>query len=626
MGRPVSRGLGLLGLGLGLGSHSELVGAVSFLRPHWKLGVAAFAGNLTGALLEGAALTLFAASIQSLIGDTDASLAQSLGAIGRLLDGLFGALEGRARFFALILSAVGLVATRGALVLGAQVAWSVIYVRVFRTVWRRLFAQFMTMSYASVSRYKIGDLSQYVWDTKSINDLLHQFNLLIGVVLLAGVYLAVMLWLSWQMTLFALLGMAVLAFGINGLLRRVQDAAERFVPARVEMGSQATEMLMAQREVRLFSREDEALARVDVSLGEAMLQTRRRMVLMAAVRPIMETMAVASVAAFLIIGSYLMGGLDRNSSLPALITFVAVIYRLLPQIGGVNQHRASILNLRPVVGRVLGMLRTDDKEYLTDGDRAFAGVRDAIRFEDVCLRYTDGERPALDDLDLVIPARSMTALVGVSGAGKSSIADLLVRLYDPTAGRITVDGVDIREFKVAEWRGSIGVVSQDAVILNDTVANNIGFGKVDASREDVERAARLAMAHEFIQSLEKGYETILGERGYRLSGGQRQRIAIARALVRDPGTLILDEATSSLDSESERSIGRAMEGIRRERTLLVIAHRLSTVRNADQIIVVEEGSVVQRGTHEELLKAGGRYADLWAIQTSSNDLPGRSGS
>jgi len=206
------------------------------------------------------------------------------------------------------------------------------------------------------------------------------------------------------------------------------------------------------------------------------------------------------------------------------------------------------------------------------------------------------------------------ALVGPSGAGKSTIVDLLARFYDPTGGRITVDGVDLNEFNIRSLRSRLGIVTQEAILFHDTVRANIAYGREGVSQEEIEAAARAANAHDFIMAMPEGYDTILGERGTRLSGGQRQRIAIARAILRDPAILILDEATSALDSEAERQVHDAIERLQSGRTTFVIAHRLSTVQNADQILVVRDGRIVEHGRHAELLRAGGAYRRLYELQ------------
>ncbi|HET6762275.1 MAG TPA: ATP-binding cassette domain-containing protein, partial [Longimicrobiaceae bacterium] len=230
----------------------------------------------------------------------------------------------------------------------------------------------------------------------------------------------------------------------------------------------------------------------------------------------------------------------------------------------------------------------------------------------------DGE-PVLRDVSIEVRPGRMIALVGPSGAGKSTLADLIPRFHDPTEGRITLDGVDLRDLRLGDLRALLGIVTQETILFHDTVRANIAYGMEGATQAQVEAAAAAANAHGFIAEMPAGYDTVLGEKGVRLSGGQRQRIAIARALLRNPPILILDEATSALDNESERLVQQAIDQLVNDRTVIVIAHRLSTVRRADQIVVMEGGAVVQRGTHDELLAAGGLYRRLYEMQFAAPD-------
>jgi subfamily B ATP-binding cassette protein MsbA len=245
---------------------------------------------------------------------------------------------------------------------------------------------------------------------------------------------------------------------------------------------------------------------------------------------------------------------------------------------------------------------------------------DSIRFDHVSLQYPGAEAPVLDDISLQVNAGEVIALVGRSGAGKTSMANLVPRFMDSTAGRILIDQLDVRELSQASLRDQISLVTQEVILFNDSVINNIAYGHDEIDHKKVEAIARAANAHDFIMKLPQGYDTLIGERGVILSGGQRQRLSLARALLKDAPILILDEATSSLDTESERLVQQAIDRLMKGRTVIVIAHRLSTIRHADRIVVLDGGKIIQAGQHEELLKEGGLYSELYHMQFESQEV------
>ncbi|MDE2979943.1 MAG: ABC transporter ATP-binding protein [Gemmatimonadota bacterium] len=342
---------------------------------------------------------------------------------------------------------------------------------------------------------------------------------------------------------------------------------------------------------------------------DAFLRTVR---LRALAGPITEVLVVAGTAILLWYGASMVV-VDGTLSGAAFLGFILLSTRLYSPVKYLSKLPALIQPGLAGAERVFEFLDAPAETKDRDRVREFTGVEREVRYRGVSMEYRTGDR-VLRDVDFRVPAGSVVALVGPSGAGKTTIVDLLARFYDPVSGAVEIDGTDVREFRLASLRAGLGVVSQDTVLFHDTVRANIAYGTRGASADEVEKAARAARAHDFITTLPDGYETVVGERGTKLSGGQRQRIAIGRAVLRNPPILILDEATSALDTESERLVQEAMERLLEGRTVFVVAHRLSTIRRADLIVVVDGGRVVQQGTHATLMEEGGLYRRLRELQ------------
>jgi subfamily B ATP-binding cassette protein MsbA len=335
--------------------------------------------------------------------------------------------------------------------------------------------------------------------------------------------------------------------------------------------------------------------------------------------PIGEVIAIVALAVVLFYGGLQV--IDGAMGAEELIAFLFLLFSIMTPIVNIVQIPTKIQRGVVAGERVLEML--GEQPEPSGGEAQADEISSTIAMHDVGFEYRAGE-PVLRDINLHIARGETVALVGPSGGGKSTLADLLLRLYEPTEGEITLNGHDVREYDIAGYRTLVGVVTQESLLFNDTVHNNIAYNLPDCSRSDVERAARVANADEFIQALPDGYDTVIGDRGVLLSGGQRQRIAIARAIVRNPQLLLFDEATSALDNESEQLVQKAMEQVLKGRTAVVIAHRLSTIRNADRIVVVSDGVIKEMGSHEELLRHNGLYRRLYDAQFKEDDTIVRS--
>ena len=363
--------------------------------------------------------------------------------------------------------------------------------------------------------------------------------------------------------------------------------------------------------IRSFTAEDRELTRVGDASGAYREANRRAIKLSSAFIPLIRMAILAAFTVTLVVGGR--AALDGTLEVGVFSVLVYMTQRLLWPLTRLGETFDLYQRAMASTRRILDLLAVDPT--IVDGPHALPDpLRGEVRFDRVRFGY-GGSGPVLDGFDLVVPAGQTHAIVGSTGAGKSTVVKLLLRLHDADGGRITLDGVPVDHVPLVELRRAIGYVGQDVFLFQGTVGENLAYGRPDATNAELERAARLAEAHDFIAALPQGYDTVVGERGQKLSGGQRQRLSIARAILKDPPVLVLDEATSAVDNETEAAIQRSLELVGRGRTVIVIAHRLSTVRHADRIHVLEEGRVVESGTHDELLADRGLYAALWRIQT-----------
>ncbi len=580
-------------------------------RPFLFLSIIA---NVIAGLFEAGTMGILTAALDYVGGDGE--IISSVPLASSWVDTVFNRFGQGGVFFALIILAVVMQIGRSWLDYTGQAGAA--YLRTWSEgdLRRRLFNQFTTLSYADVSKHKVGDLASYMSEVNRVGGLVTMANTFLSHLMIVLAYVCVLLWLSWQMTVGAVVGLFLLSFSLQSIRKGIRGRSKQFMEAYVSINTRLVEFLGGMRLLHTFHRQEYAQDSIRGTIDQSVRTRRQAIMLSATVPAIVQSLTIIGVAIFLGIGYILFQRSGDVSLLPRLATFVFIVYRMLPRVTGINSMLARMGEDFPFATRLATHLRPDDKTYLQSGSVPFERLNTAIEFEDVGLRYPNTEKPAVTNLSLTIERGKMIALVGTSGSGKSSIISLLMRLYDPTHGRILVDGVSLHELKRKDWLGRIGFVDQDTFVLHDSVRENIRFGRLDATDAEIEAAAQIANAHDFIADMPDGYNTVVGDRGMRLSGGQRQRLAIARAVLREPDILVLDEATSALDSHAERLIQDAVENLRADRTVIVIAHRLSTIARADQIVVMHDGRVVEQGTHEELLALDGRYRPMWLLQSA----------
>jgi subfamily B ATP-binding cassette protein MsbA len=485
---------------------------------------------------------------------------------------------------------------------------------------KQIFEQLQAFSLGYFTKTKSGELVNTITtELERIKTAFGGVAFVITRCLVGVVYLSTLLLLSWQLTLLAVMLFGLLAVGISTLNVRVREVSFETSAANGNFTSTAVEFINGIRTIQAFAAQDFERKRFYKSssrIAETFIKITR---LMSSVKPLSESIATAILVSLIILA---FNGIIIGKSLPvaSLLTFFFVLFRLVPTLQDVNGTRVVLSGLQGATVNIKELLRTDNKEYFPNGHLEFAGLKTAIDLVCVDFGY-EPDNLVLHDINLTIERGKMTALVGGSGAGKTTLADLIPRFYDPTGGKILIDGVDLKTYEIKSLRHKLAVVSQDTFIFNANVRDNIAYALEGVEEAEILEAARQAYALEFIQQLPEGFDTQLGDRGVRLSGGQRQRLAIARALLRDPEILILDEATSALDSVSERLIQESLEKLSVGRTVIAIAHRLSTIARADQVVVLEQGRIVERGKYQELLEQRGR---LWKYHQMQHESGGDS--
>ncbi|MBR5250076.1 MAG: ABC transporter ATP-binding protein [Bacteroidales bacterium] len=477
-----------------------------------------------------------------------------------------------------------------------------------------LFVKITKMDVGYYHSQRKGDiLSSISNDVNEVqNSVASSFHIIFREPLLVIGFLVALFYMSPQLTILTLVTLPVSALAIGGITRKLKRGAVVTQTLLGRIISQFEEAISGIRIIKAFNAQSYVRGNFN-QLNEEHKQVSRSMFSRQEMAsPLSEFLGICVAAAVLFYGGFLQIRGQLNMTLPEFIVYIGFYWRVLEPAKAMANAYASIQRGLVSGRRVLAILDQTSEIKNATQPVPLKVFEQGIEFKKVSFRYATD--PVLKHVDFAIPKGKMIALVGPSGAGKSTIADLLPRFYDVTEGQITLDGVDIRDYSMKDLIAQMGVVTQEAILFNDTVHNNIAFGMEGVTREDVIRAAKIANADEFIVQLEQGYDTNIGDRGAKLSGGQRQRLAIARAVLKNPPILILDEATSALDTESERLVQDALTTLMKNRTSLVIAHRLSTIQHADEIIVLQQGEIVERGNHDTLIKQGGLYSHLCYLQ------------
>ena len=479
-----------------------------------------------------------------------------------------------------------------------------------------LYHHIQKLSLADHDKTRSGDLVTRVTDDiDAVQDFINSalLGIFVNLLTLVGM-IGVMLWVSWRFALIALSVAPVLFIVVYWFTRRIKAASRTVRKRQSELLSEVSEVLTSIRVVQAFAREDYEQKRFESESLENVKAALNARTMKARLPVLVDVIIAIGTCLVLAYGARL--ALAGQISAGILVVFIIYLGKMYKPMKDLSKMTDTVSKAAVGYERVKEVLDIESQVRDRRGAKRAPRFKGQIEFKDVTFAYTD-EAPVLKDVSFTIEPGHVAAFVGASGAGKSTLASLMARFYDPASGEIRIDGVDVRRYTLKSLREQISFVLQDTILFRATIWENIAYGKPTASADEIVRAAKLANAHEFIQEMPDGYDTMVGERGVTLSGGQRQRIAIARAIVRDTPILVLDEPTASLDATSEQTVVDALERLMKRRSCVLIAHRLSTIRHADVIFVLDDAALVEHGTHEELLKKKGAYAGLYESQAQA---------
>lgn len=481
----------------------------------------------------------------------------------------------------------------------------------------QVYDKVLTLPLGFFSQEKKGDIiARISGDVSEVeNSITSTLDMLIKNPILIVFYFGTLIFISWQLTLFTILFAPVMLWIMGRIGRRLK---ERSLEAQVlwsDTMSQVEETLGGLRVIKAFLAEKKMSERFDRVTGRMRDKNIKVATRQALAHPVSEFLGTMMIAIVLWFGGILILNEHAPIDAPTFIYYLVILYSVIQPIKELSKAAYGIPKGMASMERINRILETENNIKECDEPESLDSFNDCIEFKNVSFHYEDGCKTVVDNVNLKIHKGQTIAIVGASGAGKSTLVDLIPRFFDVNEGSITIDGKDIRKVSIHDLRSIMGNVNQDPILFNDSIFNNIAFGVENATMEEVIEAAKIANAHEFIVEKEQGYDTNIGDRGVKLSGGQRQRISIARAILKNPPILILDEATAALDTESERIVQEALERLMSSRTTIAIAHRLSTIRNADEIIVMDEGRIVERGKHAELIEKNGYYKKLNDMQS-----------
>jgi ATP-binding cassette subfamily B protein/subfamily B ATP-binding cassette protein MsbA len=500
----------------------------------------------------------------------------------------------------------------------SQYIVSILGLRITTQMQTKIYNQIFNFSYPFVSKYQAGDLLNYNNSPSVIPAILTQLSNGFSTFILGIISLVWLLNIDKILTLILLASFFLVNYFYKFLLKKLSSLSVSLSKDEVKFSSETNQNINGIKLIHMFNKNKFIVDKTKSILFKIASQTAKINFWRTLIASMGEIIGISVIALMLISGALLLR--NQTAYLSYLLMFIFISYRFSSRLQIFINSITEIIAQKGSLQRLSQILREDDKEYLSDSNNELKDFKNELHFKKISFKYNERNNYVLNNFSHKFIKGKTTAIIGKSGAGKSTIIDLLLRLYDPTSGQILVDNINLKDISIKSWREKIGIVNQDIFLFHNNIEDNIRFGNLTASDEEVLKASKLAYADDFIQKLPEKYKTPVGEKGHKLSGGERQRIALARALIKNPEILILDEATNQLDSYSEKLIQNAIDNLKKEKTIIIIAHRLSTIVNSDKILVINDGDLIESGSHEELLSKNGSYANFWNVQSNQKDV------
>lgn len=585
----------------------------SFLDQRWLVFVLVLSAGFA-AVFEGGSIGLLGVAVSILMGESKPVIPEFLNNWDIGLLTYIESVDSGQIFLVLVVVVITSQVLKNILLYICDCAQIGLSYRLRRKLQRRLTNHIMSMPYKDVMTHPAGTLAKTIDLAEVVSETLTQVGHVLRAIMMTIAYAVILVVMSPIIALVTVIVLSLFWIGLNRVISKLNKLAAEATLGEVSVSRWTFEYLNAPRLLRLFNTTDYASCVINTARDSEIVPTRKIDLISKAIPKAVEIFTVVGAGGFLI-GGYLIAGDAARAVIPIFFVYVLVLFRLRPLVKAFNEFRVKIANILPRAERISELLHSETEQSRRGSGHTFNGLCGSIEFQNVSFAYDSTGANVLETINFSIQRGQTVAIVGPSGAGKSTIIDLIVGLYEPTKGKILIGSKDLADLSLNSWREHIGVVDQEVFLLNSSVLENIRFGRPEATEEEVIEAANLAYAHGFIVGLNHGYNTLIGDKGFKLSGGQQQRLALARALLRKPEILILDEATSSLDSESEKYIQEALDQMHSSKTIIVIAHRLSTIVKSDWVLVVDDRQIIEQGDPQVLIDQSGHFSKAWALQS-----------